>query len=79
MTWQPIATVPRDGTPVLLLSEGGDRGIGFAVRSFWSVGFLEKTAWVGPYPSRMSIWLGGESLSDAIAWMPLPDPPKEAT
>lgn len=67
--WQPIATAPRDGTPVLAWEDG------VAYVTEWQESFRDgfgdtHTGWVepdvgelGPYPCHPS------------HWMPLPDPP----
>lgn len=70
--WQPIETMPRDGTQVILYlvepaqipAHGGE------VMSRVVLGELtgEATSLIGPYGQRAT----------ATHWMPLPDPPKDA-
>ena len=70
MTWQPIETVPRDCTPVLLWIPDCDRGQpGVECGQWWG-----DCWWTNGGPN------GGLDMDEwdaATHWMPLPAPPKE--
>lgn len=66
--WQPIETAPKDGSPVLLGSEGG--------------GWVEQGYYEADTPSRGGWYMTNTHWTDATdgeihpsAWMPLPSPP----
>ncbi len=63
MTWQPIETAPRDGTPVW---------IWIPSTKFLGEAYIEEgwSCWKSGYDD---IPLTGE----ATRWQPLPEPPKE--
>lgn len=81
--WGPIETAPKDHTPVLLRSPSGHTGIGFL---YWS-GTEEEpwlsgsVAWVGLArgDTTHSIWMGGERVTDAVAWASLPAPTEDGS
>jgi hypothetical protein len=60
MTWQPIATAPKDGTPILLFAPHKS-----VVQGSWNRG----DAFNMPHWSTPSNWF------EPTHWMPLPDPP----
>lgn len=62
MSWQPIETAPKDGTPFLAAVEGR-QNIGAMVVA------RRKAGWGG--------WqsIPGDYAIRATHWMPLPDPP----
>ena len=63
MTWQPISTVPRDGTRVLL---------------YFTDGFPKSRIQTGHWLPELECWLAGGLALKARRvshWMPLPDPP----
>lgn len=64
--WQPMATAPKDGTPILCYCDPRDYP------------FLAYFAHVGRYTSTPKMWVGhphGAMDSSSIsAWMPLPEP-----
>ena len=61
--WQPIETAPKDGTEVLVFSSG---------KMFMSFYSHDVGSWCidGRYD---------DFVEDVTHWMPLPQPPKEAT
>jgi hypothetical protein len=61
MNWQPIETIPRDETLVLLHSEGH-----ICIGHYWE-----------EYDACYAIIHGAAPLYYATHWMPLPEPPKE--
>ena len=63
-TWQPIETVPRDGTPVLALLESADR---YTPRIQTAI-FRPNVITVG---NRFSF-----DMPEIIAWMPFPEIPE---
>ncbi len=74
MTWQPIETAPKDGTPLRTLSADGLQEDGV----YWSD---ERYCILGaPQGSRGPGWvsaeLGNLPINTPIGWMPLPEPPK---
>jgi hypothetical protein len=60
--WRPIATAPRDGTPILVCAEL------FGTRQI-SVCWLLRGGWMGG-PALVPSWA-------PIAWRPLPPPPAD--
>jgi hypothetical protein len=58
--WQPIETVPKDETEVLM-TDGKRRWVGWTDGEFWSV----ETTWP----------ISEDSNREATHWMPLPPPP----
>lgn len=70
--WQPIETVPRDGTEILLKiplqweESKGRIGSGDYVSAYW----YDKSSvrWM----NRLGHWI---SLDRPTHWMPLPEPP----
>lgn len=63
MTWQPIETAPKDGTPILIAQEN----VGAIRWAVWSEGFFRDGI----------IEAGGRmSLPRPTHWMPLPEPPQ---
>lgn len=67
--WQPIETAPKDGTVLLVCGQDGVRAIARYERS--NPHFGNNGHWV----SRMG---HEENCTDALYWMPLPEPPHEA-
>lgn len=63
MTWQPIATAPKDGTAVLCFQNGNMRVCAWSV-SGWA--FYQRQ------PGDPIV-----VMLDPTHWMPLPDPPTE--
>src|SRR6185503_9843548 len=66
-TWQPMITVPRDGTPVLIFVPGRYRGNGGI-----SWGCVVAGEWLDARAMRIS-------ESDISHWMPLPQAPEGGT
>ena len=76
--WQPIATAPRDGTPVLIYMPEASRKR--VMEAYWA------TPWEGA-PEEQCWWStphgpagrGYTILQKAVThWMPLPAPPQSA-
>jgi len=68
--WQPIATAPKDGTPILLLEPPeltGRTTYGHIVVGMWR---QSRLIVAGGY------WFDGEYSIAASHWMPLPEAPK---
>jgi hypothetical protein len=67
--WQPIATAPKDGTPIILAVAGGD----YYPRSAW------WSAWANNWVVRENdAQTEATYLTTAPThWMPLPEPPAE--
>lgn len=68
--WQPLATAPKDGTPILGLyhdSKGFQVGI-----ASWGRKCMGSTS-----KSWVCYWAGRDHSEDykLILWMPLPEPP----
>lgn len=77
-SWRSMETVPKDRTPILLLSPKGFTGIGFL---YWSGSdaapwLSGSVAWIGKTPgdTEPSVWMGGERAADAVGWVPLSAP-----
>lgn len=73
--WRPIETAPKDGTRILILEEGVYHRIVFWA-TFYSPFYRGEIEgwWTGSFP--------GSDVTlprDATHWMPLPEPPEEAT
>ena len=74
--WQPIESVPRDGTEVLIYFARD--GVGVRQVAYTEAANNDYESWCvddlkfGPYPLRR--WCDG----DATHWMPLPAPPSTA-
>lgn len=66
MTWQPIATAPKDGTLVDLWAPESGRH----ADAFWST---ERGAWMAQGYDYNGDW--GVLPEPPIAWQPLPKPP----
>jgi len=64
-TWQPIETVPKDGTHILLwpFTDFGESMVVVGIRTH--DGWFEDV-------------VEGYGFDTATHWMPLPDPPKES-
>ncbi|MDG6094784.1 hypothetical protein LOC54_06620 [Acetobacter sp. AN02] len=58
-TWQPVATVPRDGSPVMLFVRGADR---------------KEYIWLDRWNSYLSRWEAA-GASRPTHWRPVPGPP----
>jgi hypothetical protein len=72
MTWQPIETAPRDGTPILVWPvKGADGIIPYVVLPFThtNAGVVFVT-WI---EAAGEVWA---TFNDVTHWMPLPEPPK---
>ena len=67
-TWQPIATVPKDGTWVLLTggTDYGDDEIGPAVVGHWIDGYWSYAYWDGGWRS---------AYHEPTHWAPIPKGP----
>ena len=71
MTWQPIKTAPRDGTPVLIWSpDASAHGISLA-QFIEFEGDPDDGGW-------QDFWSDTSVIIDAepTHWMPLPEPPE---
>ena len=64
MTWQPIETAPKDGSPFIGLWTSFWQS--YEIRTWWNDG-----RWESPFETE-------ENDSFPIFWMPLPEPPDEA-
>jgi hypothetical protein len=75
--WSPMKTIPRDGTPVLVLAR--DRktiGLGSIQDNAWEAepgmpaGSRDQVAWFGQRrgDTFRSIWLGGDKITEAVGW-----------
>jgi hypothetical protein len=67
MSWQPIATAPRDGTPILAVDANGQIAV---VASKWLKNRQHFTHWYAP--------IYDEAVMNPTHWMPLPKPPGAA-
>lgn len=65
MTWQPIETAPKDGTPILGWS---DEGVAYVC--WWRPG-RRGTAWAFFYAPDVGTFSFHPTL-----WQPLPEPPE---
>jgi hypothetical protein len=70
MTWQPIGTAPKDGTPVLVYDASWCGGPPRQTVTTWTRDLNKYRVVVG------GSWSG---VSQPTHWMPLPDPPAEET
>ena len=72
MTWQPIATAPKDGTPIIAYQPGGTyrKGLTFpasvGIAYWWHGNALNEAGWNGPLHPR----------DYPTLWMPVPRPPR---
>ena len=77
VTWQPIDTAPKDGTPVVILDRsphyGNEpKGTGYLVARFRKPRLGDWN-----YPDgRWEAMYGPCSAHSPSHWMPLPEPPK---
>ncbi len=72
MTWQPIETAPKDGTPVLLLYDQE------AIQGHWSETDTHGGEWKPIWLSVHGCGCCGSDDKPPTHWMPLPEPPDEA-
>lgn len=73
--WQPIATVPQDGTCLLLLDMGGNVNVGY-----WCQQYTEPFhAVVRGDDANWDDDGGTNPIFNATHWMPLPPPPPQET
>lgn len=70
--WQPIATAPRDGTPVLVVRGGRISISSYYHRQTYEFGKLVRTHEGWSYESGA---LFGWTPPEPTHWMPLPDLP----
>lgn len=70
MEWQPIDTGPKDGTSVIVASEGGFVGEAKYWAKYWEN--YGNWWWANCHPTDS---YDGEIMY-ARHWMPLPEPPK---
>jgi hypothetical protein len=63
LQWRPMSEAPRDETLILIACDSGD-----VVRAYWYA-----ATWFVYFPDA---WI---SESDCVAWLPLPEAPKEVT
>lgn len=76
MSWQPIETVPMDGTPVLLLaSKTTMSGYASCIHSWkiYNLARFHDGYWEGGVIGGK--WSGGDKHM-FTHWMPLPEPPQ---
>ena len=78
--WQPIATAPRDGTPVLILCPGNRQ----ALARFTACPLMghPESAWCVVVPCMGGYGYGSDTRihwdeDQPTHWMPLPPPPKK--
>lgn len=79
MTWQPISTVPKDGTIVLLHQDGTVRAGAWVDTSYESEELVEKRGNQRVYEivrTEAGHWTC-DDIYDPTHWMPLPEPPTE--
>ena len=76
MQWQPIETAPKDGTEVLLYQpRGAFKPWKGRIRD-WAVNI---GYWHQPgNPEHPGYWMGNRQMRPTH-WMPLPEPPREAS
>lgn len=72
MTWQPIETAPKDGTPILAVGKGYPE---------ISIVAWHRGKWVGMCDGQRSIESQGDTWTEyhepyVTHWMPLPPPPE---
>lgn len=78
--WQPIETVPRDGTPIIVLGRGGERGVG--VLRLEDFNGLTVTSNYFAFAHRRdgdakaAVYMPSAGLEYLTHWMPLPNPPR---
>lgn len=84
MTWQPIATAPKDGTPVQLWRPPAAVGRwSCRIHAKWHA-FEDGGVWVWPSEGYYNIedtdWIDTgeffETVDEFTHWMPLPPPPE---
>lgn len=68
MEWQPIETAPRDGTHILVATEGT---IGLVWWEDYAVELYDGVGW----RDHGDMGWGGMIGAEPTHWMPLPDPP----
>lgn len=78
LDWQPIATAPKDGTAVQLLSSGNRVSVARFVKIF-----PHREGWAVQVPCMGGWGEGTDTLihwpeDQPLYWMPLPDPPADA-
>jgi hypothetical protein len=69
MTWQPIETAPRDGTPMLVWIRFESDPAGFIAVCKW----VEHPRY--PWKPTDTDASGAYATRGPTHWMPLPDPP----
>lgn len=74
MTWQPIETAPKDGTPILLYKPNEKRMGAYLLAGFWDVEWWACAGSKLVYFSR----LDQREYGHPTHWQPLPEPPEEA-
>ncbi len=67
MTWQPIETAPKDGTPLLLFGR-----VAYSQELAQYVGFWGRWDSAG---GEFETWICSGPHWKPTHWMPLPDPP----
>jgi hypothetical protein len=67
--WQPIATAPKDGTPVLLRCRHGGYDADYVIEGWYEMGAFDRR-WYEAF--------GENPLNpQPTHWMPLPAPPRD--
>lgn len=75
MTWQPISTAPKDGTPIIVAGPS-EKGWCYGV-AFWNP---NGNSWVGDCLEVTGIWETGSAWfepDEVTHWQPLPAPPED--
>lgn len=70
MEWQPIETAPRDGTPVLILTNYGKMATAYSRERKVSDKDGSEYGWIDYMRPQ-------HGYGSVTHWMPLPTPPKE--
>jgi hypothetical protein len=73
MTWQPIASAPRDGTSILVYEPNDELGDESIYVCRWGPRMLtrdEAPAWVEASGEGYHVW-------EPTHWQPLPKPPQQ--
>ncbi len=73
--WQPIATAPRDGTPIRVYADWlahPDFNVTGSVEAYWQ----DDEGWIGAvWESGGDVWVTQVLDPPPTQWMPLPPPP----
>lgn len=76
MSWQPIETAPKDGTPIILAGQvDSDNGlIPTVVAGYF---YEDGEGWEYPHTHHFAVSTLDDAGIDILThWMPLPEPPE---